>query len=859
MVALMFVSLVSMAQKTGTVTGKITDQDGGGPLPGAQVFIASSTTGSVADQDGNYSFDVAEGTYTLTVSFVGYASQSVEVNVVAGKKTMKNFELATDAFGLDDVVVTATFSKRTQFESPLSMTALGSKKIDQLSASSQADILRVVPGVHAEGGGGEVASNVFIRGLPSGGQYQFTPIQIDGIPILSAFGLNSSAHDVYFRNDLGMRNVEFVKGGISTLFGAGSVAGIINYNSVTGSAVSENKLQLEWANGGRAKADVLASGAISDKTFYAFSGTYRYDAGPLYTGLPTVGGQVRGNIKTLLNKGKGTFIVSGQYIDDVVQFYLPYPLNNDNGVYTRPTGNDGNTVYTMLTSEATDFSFDTPNGVYHSQINNGVMTKGGYIMAALNYNFENNWTLKSKVKMATYQHQFNLFLDGDGTHNVPELQANYLADRDLPSDATFTYVDSGDKLGANDLLFQNRILDRNRPMKELVGEANLSKKFTAGNSTHNVTFGTFNSYTTARDDNWIYSYLGDFRSAPKMVDVTYVDSTGATVNYTSGGYINGSGKQTSNRYHAMRKTAGYIADEIKWEKFSLDAGVRFEHAQGFINRETGIGSNTFQKGTVEANGFALALAGLYKLSGNINLYANFSKGYFFPEIRSVKFISPGVTQSYSPENIIQSELGAKFGFKNFAANAGLYYVTLSNRRSVDFINDGSGGVIEDVKVQSTQTIGFEANASYFITKSFNVFGNVTFQDHKYTKVEGHPDQVGNWLRRQPRVMGMLGLTFDNKVIDATVTSNFIGKRFANDANTVELKGYNLMRFDGGYTMKLGSEQTLRFGVSVFNLLNTQGITEGSPRQGDSQISGGSFFVGRPILPRRFFLRVMFGF
>jgi len=43
---------------------------------------------------------------------------------------------------------------------------------------------------------------------------------------------------------------------------------------------------------------------------------------------------------------------------------------------------------------------------------------------------------------------------------------------------------------------------------------------------------------------------------------------------------------------------------------------------------------------------------------------------------------------------------------------------------------------------------------------------------------------------------------------------------------------------------------------VFNLTDTQGITEGSPRQGNAQ-SGqpAQLFVGRPILPRRMALRM----
>jgi iron complex outermembrane receptor protein len=851
-----FLFFASYAQQDGSISGTVVEKETGSPLIGAQIYVSSTSDGTITDLNGKYTLPLPPGTYTVRVSYISYTTQSVEVEVKAGENLLMDFSLSSDLFGLDEVVVTATFTERTQQESPLSMTSLGASQIERLTSNSQADILRVVPGIQAEGGGGEVASNVFVRGMPSGGQYQFTPLQVDGLPVISAFGLNSSAHDVYFRNDFGIRNLEFVRGGVAILYGAGSVAGIINYSSVTGSAIPENKVQLEWGSEGRARMDFLSAGPMGKNTFYSFSGFYRYDEGPLETGLNTVGAQLRGNIKTLLDNGKGVFTISGQYIDDKVVFYLPYPLENNDGTYERPTGNDGNTVFTTLTSQATSFSFDTPNGRYNSQINNGVMTKGGYIMADLKYKFDNDFKLSAKTRYANYDHQFNLFLDGDGVHNVPETQAGYLADRGLVS-GDFTYVNNGKPLDTRDLLFQNRILDRERPMSDLASDINLSKEY----GVHNLTIGAFYSYTTARDDNWIYSYLGDFRNAPEMVDLVAVDTNGNVVNYTTGGYVEGSGAQTSNRYHTMQKTALYLSDQIVLDRFSFDIGFRFENAKGFINRETGVASNTFEKGEVSTSSWALTAAGLYKATEQLNVYANVARGYFFPELRSVRFLpgQPGVTQSYEPEQIIQAEIGAKFGSSKFAGTLAGYFVSLSDRRSVDFENDGQGGVTEIVRVQSTQTIGVEATANYYITNTFNLFGNLTYQNHQFTKVEGNKDQEGNWLRRQPQLMGMLGATYDNRKFDVTLSHNMFGKRYSNDANTVELDPYGLMRFDIGYTFDLGTSESVRLGFAVFNVLDSQGITEGSPRQGDSQIGGGNFFVGRPILPRRYFARLTFNF
>ncbi len=48
-------------------------------------------------------------------------------------------------------------------------------------------------------------------------------------------------------------------------------------------------------------------------------------------------------------------------------------------------------------------------------------------------------------------------------------------------------------------------------------------------------------------------------------------------------------------------------------------------------------------------------------------------------------------------------------------------------------------------------------------------------------------------------------------------------------------------------------------MNVFNLLDTDAVTEGSPRQDVNQTVGGAYFVGRPVLPRRIAGRVTFNF
>jgi TonB-dependent starch-binding outer membrane protein SusC len=82
-----------------TVKGKVTDQEGA-TLPGVNILIKGSTSGTTTDAEGNYSIDVSSGS-TLVFSFIGYATQEITV----GANTTINVTMATDATTLSEVVV----------------------------------------------------------------------------------------------------------------------------------------------------------------------------------------------------------------------------------------------------------------------------------------------------------------------------------------------------------------------------------------------------------------------------------------------------------------------------------------------------------------------------------------------------------------------------------------------------------------------------------------------------------------------------------------------------------------------------------------------------------------------------------
>ncbi|WP_298421851.1 TonB-dependent receptor [uncultured Kordia sp.] len=842
------------------ISGNVKDETGT-PIPGANISIKGDTSGAATDFDGNFSFSSnLTGKQTITVSYVGYETFEKEIEL-NGTTIKLNIVLKQGGNALSAVLLTATSTRRSQKETPLSITSFGVKELAKLNTSSQADVLRSVPGITAEGGGGEVASNIFVRGLPSGGQYQFNPLQIDGMPVLSTFGLNSSAHDVYFRNDIGMKSLEFVRGGSSILYGVGSVAGIINYTSITGGSQQKTTIRTELASNSRYKADFVTSGPLGgedSKTFYALSGFYRYDEGPLKTGLATEGFQLRGNIKHLTDNGSITF--SGQWIDDSVQFFLPYPL--EGGSRNRPTGNDGEEVFTLQTAEASDIAYATPDGIYRSPIEDGVATKGGYFLTNFKHRFTDDLKLDAKLRYSRYKHQFNLFLDGSGVGGakVVETQQEYLDARGLTS-GDFTYL-NGQPLASNALLFENRILDRSRPLEELMADI----KFTKRTGNHSITLGTFMSRSQAGDFNVITNYLGEFNNRPRLVNVSGYSINGVT----------NRGTAYTNRNISSNKIAVFLTDEIKLDRWNFDIGVRYERASGDIEVEgtdsfqvdnTGItnldnvvwGNGSFTRGHVSADDFAVALAALYKVNDDLSAYGNFSRGYFFPELRGTRFDGFGNPSTYETEKITQGELGVKYAKNKFSGTAALYAVSLKDRRSVSFVNAPGGGFIEEVDTQNTSTFGFEGTWNWAFVKDFNFAGSLTYQSHEITKSESNPEFEGNELRRQPNILSTLSVNYDDAKFDAGIIYNYTGKKFSNDANSIELDAIGLASLNLGYSFDLGDNgETMRLGTQVFNLFNSDGITEGSPRLNNSQTEE-EFFVGRPVLPTRVFFNATFNF
>ena len=96
----------SLGITAGVIQGTIIDKQTKEPLTGATVQIAGTTTGTVADVEGNYTLTLSNGTYTIEVKYIGYKTLRMNEVKVKANATL-NFELEVDAQTLDAVTVVA--------------------------------------------------------------------------------------------------------------------------------------------------------------------------------------------------------------------------------------------------------------------------------------------------------------------------------------------------------------------------------------------------------------------------------------------------------------------------------------------------------------------------------------------------------------------------------------------------------------------------------------------------------------------------------------------------------------------------------------------------------------------------------
>ena len=300
---LFLLSNISYSQSQVSISGKVTDESTGQGLPGTTVIIEGTTTGSIADYDGNFTIsDVPLGTYNLIANSVSYKTMTQEVTIESGKNydygLIANFALSYDQLMMDQVVVTGVASKNSRATSAIAVQRIDAEKYTELSNYNSVGQLVTgkIAGVSLQstGGGFGAATRFTVRsggGINGNGQ---PAIFVDGVRMSNSVysgagqGEGGGISSLVGLNPENIANIEVIKGPAGAAsYGTGAANGVIlittkrgknkgwevNYRSTIGFNDMRDIKELEFRNHEYLEDNFFERGAIFKNRFSVSGGS----------------------------------------------------------------------------------------------------------------------------------------------------------------------------------------------------------------------------------------------------------------------------------------------------------------------------------------------------------------------------------------------------------------------------------------------------------------------------------------------------------------------------------------------------------------------------------------------------------
>lgn len=235
LVFILLSTLASFAQMV-TIRGTVRDANGQG-LSGASVTVQGGSKGTLADNSGNYTLQVAPGQYTLVISYVGFATQNVPVTV--GQSGAVQDVILTGGRDLGAVTVVGSRSAaRTRTETPVPVDVIPLAQV--VNEIGQVDLNQIMTYL--------APSFQSARQTISDGTDHLDPAQLRGLGTdqvlvlingkrrhqAALVNVNGTVNRGQVNTDMStipataIERIEILRDGASAQYGSDAIAGVIN-------------------------------------------------------------------------------------------------------------------------------------------------------------------------------------------------------------------------------------------------------------------------------------------------------------------------------------------------------------------------------------------------------------------------------------------------------------------------------------------------------------------------------------------------------------------------------------------------------------------------------------------------------
>jgi len=820
LIVLVCVLSTSMLFAGGKIIGTVDARDGS-RLVGVNVILEGTNLGAATDADGNYTIaNVPAGDYTIIASAIGYKTGKYAIGVTEGVVTA-NFTLDTDIMDMDAVVVTGTpgGAGMRKKDASFAINTMDAVDIRRFSPSSTANLLELVPGVWSESSGGIAGANIFVRGLPSSGDAPFVTMAINGGPIYGVETLSFLEQSTIFRIDETVELTEASRGGPSAVFSNAEPGMTVNFNLKKGGETSKGRLKYETSDYNLQRLDGFLSGKVAEDLYYMAGGYVRTSPGIRSTQFNAENGKQFTMQLTKVFK-HGMVNAFSRLTDDYGQWVLPMALEtgNDLGTFAQ-LGNATRFRQLQINTQGDSAMFDFAKGRGWTGSISGVNAT---------FDLGADWTIRDNLT----------YTSGDANTFGFVPQGSPILVSALGRDTVRTR--GGEVLKGSDYVqnYGHWVVMKN--LESMNNDLSLKKLWQG----HNFTLGLYQARWSS-EDFWT---LGNHVPVHNVANGNLLqeDITADTVAAAGGGGPWNYGLQYAGD---ARVFAVYGADS--WQimpALRFDLGVRYElfDLQYTLDHGALPDGKIDKAESLSGKDHAITAAVNYDLSELLGIFVRYSDSYQFPHFDMIRENKYSLDEDGNVEanGFTQYEMGVKYDSKLLS----LFATGFMN--SVD-VFDGDVGAVRESALLNTQTMGVELDGALSLG-NLTLRGVGTYQKGEIKACDVDETVVGNSIWRQPDVQFRVSPSYDLAIGNSTATiygaARMCGKRWDSRGNVFQLDGYT--KIDAGAV--ISTQSGMSFGIHADNITDSEGLTEGDPRDPASA-------NGRPIFGRSIKLSVAYNF
>ena len=786
---------------------------------------------------------------------------------------------------IQDIVVTGqTTRNRPLITASADITYADRATIDQKAPRSTADVLELVPGIFVEGTAGQVSNNYSVRGL-QGGSQRFVQLEEDGMPILYGGG----GADFFFDQDLTIDRLEAVKGGSSgvlTVNGAGATINFISKRPNFDHA--EGIVRLSAYNYGYKRAEAYYSQPLAENLSFNIGGYFQSNPGVRDNPFDYQGGRIKGALEYRFDGG-GYIRLTGKGGTVHNAYYADQPYGLVNGTPTSIPGLDtqfGNVGGDAFANIAVPVSTNAhASGFRPFRYRDGIVAKTGEARLDVEKPLGEGIDVFLHTRYLKYSYDFNGLFPGSGTGNAGLTSAaNYLTPgagspiNDLltlgstafPATVRFGIKNlrTGVVLGSNQVALLNALngngfLQRTTLNHDAVDGRDFG--LNAG-SRWEIDNGSFKNSLTAgvmyynskrdQDQSATASVVNDVKTNSDIYDIVSLDAANNVIGTLSdNGLVSYGDWGAGIRVRQDKSVSLYANDELTLGKLHIDGGVRWESddataidgnaamvnqpvQSGVVGVVRTVGStfdgtfSTLKKTRAKA---AYTVGANYEFMPNLAIYGRYALGFQTnntDKITTIKLYEAGVRYQ-----------SGRF----FTGQVTLFHTAFDNQNYN--ASDPNNPAVQVNYNANLRTKGVEIDFTLRPVPAVSVDFQGVFQDPKLVNLQFNgATQAGYEGKRPERTPAKLftitpAFNFPGHKGQIYGRYKYIGRIFADNGNGVALPSYGVT--SAGVSYNISDRLTATFDAD--NIFNVVGLTEGNPRQGQTQAITNGYFYARGIV------------